>query len=89
MSGLDYDVIDKSDGAVLMRVRHLWPGDPVDCCMCEKPTHSRMCVPYYCGPVLEEQSEGGYKTACEPCYARWEAWSDKHATAKATGGTAP
>lgn len=31
-------------------------------------------VPWYCGPVAEGESEGGYKTVCARCYGRWEAW---------------
>lgn len=74
--GPDYDVIDASDGAVLARVRYLWPAEPVDCCICSRPTFSTLSVPYYCGAVREGCSEGGYAVACEPCYARWERWND-------------
>jgi hypothetical protein len=75
-TGYDYDVVDSKTGESVMLVRHLWPQEPVDCCICEKPTYSSFCVPYYCGPVQSGKSQGGYKTACERCYARWEKWDD-------------
>lgn len=77
MSGHDYDLVDRDTGDVVVRVRHMFPPDPADCCMCGKPTFDHWAVPYYCGPVLEGESEGGYRAACEPCYKRWEKWNDK------------
>lgn len=74
--GMDFDVISCTDEKVVLRVRHLWPEDPVECCMCGRPTFSHLCVPYYCGPVAEGQSQGGYAVACGPCYGRWERWHD-------------
>lgn len=49
---------------------------PIECAMCGREGDHHHAVPWYCGPVLEGESDGGYKTVCEPCYARWEAWSD-------------
>lgn len=49
---------------------------PVECAMCESKGDHHHAVPWYCGPVMEGQSEGGYKTVCEPCYDKWERWSD-------------
>ena len=72
----DFDVIDRATGDVLVRVRHLWGDDPVACCMCERETFDHFAVPYYCGPVLDGQSEGGYRVACAGCYRRWSDWSD-------------
>lgn len=76
MSGVNYDVLDAATGEALLMVRHLWPEEPVQCCMCDKPTHSRMCVPYYCGATRTGKSEGGYSTAYKTCYSRWEKWDD-------------
>ena len=76
MSGRDYDLVDRETGQTVITVRHLWPDDPCECCMCDKLTFSDKAVPYYCGPVREGQSEGGYKTACDDCYAKWERWND-------------
>jgi hypothetical protein len=75
-TGYDYDVIDAASGETVAMVRHLWPREPSGCCMCEKPTFSSFCVPYYCGPTRTGKSEGGYAPACESCYARWEKWDD-------------
>ena len=72
----NFDVVDATDGHVLASVRHLWPEEPSDCCICGKPTLDHFAVPYYCGPVRSGQSEGGYAPACQPCYARWEKWDD-------------
>jgi hypothetical protein len=55
---------------------HLIHDTQVECCMCGRPTLSKLCVPYYCGPVREGCSAGGYDHACERCYARWERWND-------------
>ena len=77
MSGRDFDVVDRETGDVLVMVRHLWSEDPVDCCMCGKPTFHRFCVPYYERPVAEVASRGGYRVTCEPCYRRWEAWNSQ------------
>lgn len=56
-------------------VVHLWQ-EPQECNMCGAVGHHRHAVPWYCGPVLEGGSEGGYKTVCEPCHDRWAKWSD-------------
>ncbi len=81
MAVRDYDLVDVATGDVVMIVRHMWPAEPVECCICGKDTHSPHAVPYYCGVVREGQSEGGYKSACEPCYNRWEAWGASFETA--------
>lgn len=52
-----------------------WLPEPDMCCICEQPGFYRDAVPYYCAPVLEGHSEGGYKVACPNCYERWERWS--------------
>lgn len=72
--GRDYDVIE--NGEAVLRVRYLNRLEPVDCCMCGKPTFSTLAVPYYCGPVRDGCSEGGHAFACEPCYGKWERWND-------------
>lgn len=58
-------------------VINLSPPDPITCAMCEAEGYFEHAVPYYCGPVLEGHSEGGYRSVCGPCYARWEAWSNR------------
>jgi hypothetical protein len=70
----NFDVIE--GGEVVLSVRTLWPEEPVECCVCGNDTFSRFCVPYYCEPVREGQSEAGYSHACEPCYHLWERWSE-------------
>lgn len=50
--------------------------EPYECAMCGSIGFHKHAVPWYCGPVLEGQSEGGYKSVCKPCHDRWEAWSD-------------
>lgn len=50
---------------------------PVECAMCGKEGDHHHAVPWWCdAPVMEGQSEGGYKTVCKPCHDRWEAWND-------------
>ncbi len=56
-------------------VIHLWD-EPIDCAMCLKPTWDHFAVPWYCGPVREGESDGGYKATCKPCHDRWAAWND-------------
>lgn len=70
----DYDVIE--GGHIVVSVRYLNDEEPVDCCICERKTFSKLAVPYYCGAVREGCSEGGYAVACERCYPRWERWND-------------
>jgi len=72
------DYVDAS-GERVLTVINLTPPEPVDCCICGKDTTDHYAVPYYCGPVREGKSEGGYKAACARCYARWEAWDSAHA----------
>lgn len=74
--GVNYDVIDRATGEAVLRVRYLTPQEPIDCCICGKPTFSTLAVPYYCGAVREGCSEGGYAVACQPCHDRWERWND-------------
>jgi hypothetical protein len=85
----DFDVIDAATGEVVMAVRHLWPEETVECCMCPQQADHSFAVPYYCGPVLEGHSEGGYKVACAWCYARWEAWSNATLAKLASQGERP
>jgi hypothetical protein len=47
-----------------------------NCCMCDKEGDWDDAVPYYCGPVAEGKSEGGYRTACPTCFLRWKKWND-------------
>jgi len=75
VSQQDYDLIDHESGAVVVSVRHLWPHDPEICCMCERRFYCTKAVPYYCGPTIEPHNEGGWKVACDSCYARWDRWS--------------
>lgn len=57
-------------------VVHLIHDMEVDCCICGRPTFSKLCVPYYCGAVREGCSDGVYNHACERCYGLWERWND-------------
>jgi len=52
-------------------VVHLWQ-EPDECAMCEAIGYHEWAVPWYCGPVAEGHSEGGYKTTCKPCPTRSE-----------------
>ncbi|MEJ8837619.1 hypothetical protein [Ramlibacter sp. AN1133] len=81
MFGRNYDVIEAASGNVVRSVRHLFAEQPVDCCMCGQPTFSRLCVPFYERAVREGRSDGGYATACDPCYGRWEVWNDRKSLA--------
>lgn len=59
-----------------VRVVHLWPPDPIECAMCSAFGDWTWCVPYYCGPVAEGCSEGGYRSVCKKCHDRWARWND-------------
>lgn len=50
--------------------------EPDECSMCHAVDFHTHAVPWYCGPVREGQSEGGYKTVCRACHDRWAAWND-------------
>ena len=69
--GMRIDQTD-ADGNSVLRI-HLWR-DPEECNMCGAEGYHSHAVPWYCGPVAEGDSEGGYKTVCPRCYGRWEAW---------------
>lgn len=56
-------------------VIHLWQ-EQEECNMCGALGYHHKCVPWYCGPVAEGDSEGGYKSVCNSCYTRWERWND-------------
>lgn len=60
------------DGNNVLRI-HLWR-DPDPCNMCNAMGYHTHAVPWYCGPVAQGDSEGGYKSVCARCYGRWEAW---------------
>ncbi|MCC2673084.1 MAG: hypothetical protein K0R58_31 [Ramlibacter sp.] len=72
----NYDLIDTTDGKVLASVRYLWPEEPCDCCICNRPTLDHFAVPYYCGATRTGKSDGGYAPACRRCYDRWEVWDN-------------
>lgn len=50
--------------------------EPLECAMCGCTGFHWHAVPWYCGAVLDGQSEGGYKTVCSSCHDRWKRWSD-------------
>lgn len=50
--------------------------EPIECAMCGCEGFHTHAVPWYCGPVLEGQSEGGYKSVCSSCHDRWDLWND-------------
>lgn len=70
-AGMRVDHID-AEGNASLRI-HLWR-DPDECNMCGALGYHSHAVPWYCGPVAEGDSEGGYKAVCVRCYGRWEAW---------------
>lgn len=53
-----------------MNIIELWPVVQ-DCGMCNTRGQFSHVVPYYCEPVPEGHSEGGYKFVCERCYLKW------------------
>lgn len=63
-----------TEGNAWLKV-HLWQ-DPDECNMCGALGYHTNAVPWYCGPVAEGESEGGYKCVCKPCHDRWAAWDD-------------
>lgn len=74
--GRDFNIVDGATGETVVTVRHLWPEDAVDCCMCGKPTFDHFAVAFYERPVRSGHSEGCHRAACGPCYTRWAAWDD-------------
>ncbi len=62
---------DAEGNAVL--VVHLWR-DPDECNVCGALGIHSHAVPWYCGPVAEGESKGGYKVVCQACHDRWAAW---------------
>jgi len=54
-----------------IRVIYLSSRD-VECAMCGISGIHSLAVPWYCGPVAEGESEGGYKDVCRPCFSKWE-----------------
>lgn len=50
--------------------------EPIECAECEKLGFHKHCVPWYCGPTLEGESDGRYQTVCESCHDKWVVWSD-------------
>ncbi len=57
-------------------VIHLWPPEPEPCPMCGVLGRWTWAVAWYCGPVQDGASEGGYKAVCKWCHDRWAAWDD-------------
>ena len=46
--------------------------DPINCWMCGKLDQCNYSVPWYCGPVLEGQSEGGRARVCKSCIIKYD-----------------
>lgn len=65
----------RTDGPAITVVRLDAP-EPWPCPMCGKLDEHHWAVPWYCGPVLDGESEGGYKACCRPCHDRWAKWND-------------
>ena len=59
---------------------------PVECGMCGAEGFHDHCVPWYCGPVLEGESEGGYRTVCKLCHNKWEDWANQSVQPTETTG---
>ena len=57
-----------------INVYRLWD-EPEECNMCDSVGFHTHAVPWYCGPVQEGKSEGGYKVVCKPCHDKWELWN--------------
>jgi hypothetical protein len=66
--------MERSGGEIL--VVRLWEPEPIDCSMCDAQGDWLHCVPYYCGPVAEGCSEGGYRSVCPTCHDKWARWND-------------
>ena len=49
----------------------------VDCGMCGIEGFHDYCVPWYCGPVRDGESEGGYRTVCKSCHDKWAEWDNQ------------
>lgn len=62
-----------------VRVINLTPRDCFPCAMCGTEGDHRYAVPWYEGPVLEGQNEGGYRSVCRKCSLHYDT-----AVAKAT-----
>ena len=43
-----------------------------ECAMCGVLSSSNKAVPFYCEPVREGESKGGYASVCDGCYEEWE-----------------
>ncbi|MDR6381778.1 hypothetical protein [Paraburkholderia caribensis] len=59
-----------------VHVHIMTPPAQIDCAMCDAVGDWLHCVPYYCGPVAEGCSEGGYRAVCPSCHERWSRWND-------------
>lgn len=62
-----------------VRIIDLTPPDRFPCAMCGVEGDHRYGIPWYCGPVLEGQSHGCYRSVCRRCSLRYD-----QAVAKAT-----
>lgn len=72
-AGMRIDRVEP-DGSKVLCI-HLWR-EPEECNMCGALGYLAHAVPWYCGPVAEGESEGGYKSVCKVCHDRWAAWDD-------------
>lgn len=59
-----------------INVHYVWE-HPIECGMCGDIVYDPVTydVPWYCGPVMEGCSDGGYRTVCKKCFNKWEAWN--------------
>ena len=64
------------NGIEIALIIDMWAA-PIECGKCGIEDFHNYCVPWYCGPVLEGESEGGYRTVCKSCHDKWAKWSDK------------
>jgi hypothetical protein len=69
-------VFDIESADALIRVINMTPPLEIECAMCDAVGDWVDAVPYYCGPVAEGMSEGGYRCVCKPCHDRWARWND-------------
>lgn len=63
-------------GGDLIHIHNMTPPFEIECAMCPAVGDWLHCVPYYCGPVADGCSHGGYRCVCPPCYDRWARWND-------------
>lgn len=75
---MDYEIVERATGDVILRVVHLWPNDGGECAMCGQERALDHSVGWYCGPthdeigsVTTEYTDGGIvggMRVCKECH---------------------